>query len=122
MLPGYDEAIAQSMKQQPPPTYQVAMSNAIPVVETNTSAGTTNGPVTVILPPASPSTSATAMGISSPPPYPIEEIYSPESESAMSTNEITPNTTTTATTVTTLPLTVITPTILTNTNNTNKIV
>lgn len=27
LLPDYDEAIAQSMKQQPPPSYQVAMSN-----------------------------------------------------------------------------------------------
>ncbi|XP_055716421.1 lysosomal-associated transmembrane protein 4B isoform X2 [Phlebotomus papatasi] len=30
LLPDYDEAIAQSMKQAPPPSYQVAMATAIP--------------------------------------------------------------------------------------------
>jgi lysosomal-associated transmembrane protein len=31
LLPDYDEAIAQSLKQPPPPSYQVAMSNSTPV-------------------------------------------------------------------------------------------
>lgn len=34
LLPDYDEAIAQSLKQPPPPSYQVAMSNLGPVTAT----------------------------------------------------------------------------------------
>lgn len=30
LLPDYEEAIAQSMKQPPPPSYQVAMANTVP--------------------------------------------------------------------------------------------
>lgn len=57
MLPDYDEAIAQSLKQQPPPSYQVAMAsttqlpdnnNSVPIVNVETVAtipSTTTGPV-----------------------------------------------------------------------------
>lgn len=57
LLPGYDEAIAQSMKQQPPPSYQVAMS----------AQDEPTGPIVVPIPPESPSTSAVVPH--SPPPY-----------------------------------------------------
>lgn len=49
-MPGYDEAIAQSMKQAPPPSYQVAMSNSQPAVPTNTHEMLT-GATMVVLPP-----------------------------------------------------------------------
>lgn len=57
LLPDYDEAIAQSLKQQPPPSYQVAMAtttplpdNSIPNGNVETVAaipGTTTGSVSV---------------------------------------------------------------------------
>lgn len=62
LLPGYDEAIAQSMKQQPPPSYQVAMSAQDEPI-------TVAGPIVVSIPPESPSTSAAAAVPQSPPPY-----------------------------------------------------
>lgn len=37
MLPDYDEAIAQSLKQQPPPSYQVAMAGTTQLPENNNS-------------------------------------------------------------------------------------
>lgn len=59
LLPDYDEAIAQSLKQQPPPSYQVAMasttqlqdnSNSVPTVNVETIAAipsTSTGPVSI---------------------------------------------------------------------------
>lgn len=59
LLPDYDEAIAQSLKQQPPPSYQVAMasttqlpdnSNSVPNANVETIAAipsTTTGPVSI---------------------------------------------------------------------------
>jgi len=56
LLPDYDEAIAQSLKQQPPPSYQVAMANStqlpdnshsVPNVSVETAANATTGPVPV---------------------------------------------------------------------------
>lgn len=66
LLPGYDEAIAQSMKQQPPPSYQVAMSAQ--------DEPTVAGPIVVSIPPASPSTSAAAVVPQSPPPYATTDV------------------------------------------------
>lgn len=58
-MPDYEEAIAQSMKQQPPPSYQVAMSsNGTTTLETNVVANT------VALPPEVPL---------SPPPYNVTD-------------------------------------------------
>lgn len=36
LLPNYDDVIAQNMKQAPPPSYQVAMSNADPTEQQDT--------------------------------------------------------------------------------------
>jgi len=57
LLPDYDEAIAQTLKQQPPPSYQVAMAsttqlpdnnNSVPNVETVAAIpSTTTGPVSI---------------------------------------------------------------------------
>ncbi|GAB0086502.1 uncharacterized protein DMENIID0001_079070 [Sergentomyia squamirostris] len=44
LLPDYDEAIAQSMKQAPPPSYQVAMATAIPPNATIAEASITSNP------------------------------------------------------------------------------
>lgn len=55
LLPDYEEAISQSMKQQPPPSYSVAMAGTghpigTPVV-TQTAPNQTATGVTVVLPP-----------------------------------------------------------------------
>lgn len=82
LLPGYEEAIAQSMKQQPPPSYQVAMSaQDEPAVA---------GPIVVSIPPESPSTSAAVP--QSPPPYATTDVETagvlPDSPKNTTTNAV----------------------------------
>lgn len=52
LLPGYEEAIAQSLKQQPPPSYQAATAIAPAVGGSPAHYAPTATGVTVVLPPS----------------------------------------------------------------------
>uniref|UniRef100_A0A0K8TP39 Putative lysosomal-associated transmembrane protein 4a n=1 Tax=Tabanus bromius TaxID=304241 RepID=A0A0K8TP39_TABBR len=96
LLPDYEEAIAQSMKQVPPPSYQAAMSNlqaqesnsgnASPA-HNNNNTNTNNNNDTSVTPTANPSNAAAAVATpstttepaanQSPPPYGVLTVSSP---------------------------------------------
>lgn len=63
MLPDYEEAIAQSLKQQPPPSYQAAMAHAL---ENSVTDVVVNRPISPVATPVNAGTTAVVTNVTSP--------------------------------------------------------